>query len=200
MRGLHVAYGSGAGSVVAANDVSFSLDRAQTVALVGESGSGKTSIGRAVAGLVKPNGGAILLDGAPLATRARRRTRDQLRRLQIVFQNPNESLNPRRTVLRSIARPAELLRGLARADAEREVREMLERVRLPARLADRYPSELSGGERQRVAVARALVAQPDVLVCDEITSSLDVSVQASLLELLAELRASARACAAVHHA
>ena len=190
VRDLDIAYGTGDASVIAANAVSFSLGRAQTVALVGESGSGKTSIGRAVAGLIGPNDGTILLDGVPMARRARQRTRDQLRRLQIVFQNPNESLNPRRTVLRTVIRPAEKLRGLARADAEREVREMLERVRLPARVADSYPAELSGGERQRVAVARALIAHPEVLICDEITSSLDVSVQASLLELLAELRAT----------
>jgi peptide/nickel transport system ATP-binding protein len=190
VRDLTVAYRSGGGTVVAADEVSFSVDVRETVALVGESGSGKTSIGRAVAGLVAPESGTIALEGAQLAARAGKRTREQLRRLQIVFQNPYESLNPRRTVLRSVMRPAVLLRQLSNAQAEREVRELLERVRLPARLADRYPGELSGGERQRVAVARALAAGPDLVVCDEITSALDVSVQASLLELLAELRAS----------
>jgi peptide/nickel transport system ATP-binding protein len=190
VRELDISYRSSAGTVVAADGVSFSVDVGQTVALVGESGSGKTSIGRAVAGLVAADGGTIALDGAGLAARAARRTRDQLRRMQIVFQNPYESLNPRRTVLRSVARPAELLRRLSRTEAEREVRELLDRVRLPERLAGRYPGELSGGERQRVAVAGALAAHPDLIVCDEITSALDVSVQASLLELLAELRAS----------
>ena len=133
--------------------------------------------------------GAILLAGEQLAPRARSRTRQQRRRLQIVFQNPYDSLNPRRRIRDEIARPARLLRGISAADAEAEVARLLERVRLPSRLADRFPGELSGGERQRVAIARALAAGPELLVCDEITSALDVSVQAAVLELLQELRA-----------
>jgi len=121
--------------------------------------------------------------------RARSRTRLQRRRLQIVFQNPYDSLNPRRRIRDEIARPARVLRGISAADAEVEVTRLLERVRLPGRLADRFPGELSGGERQRVAIARALAAGPELLVCDEITSALDVSVQAAVLEVLQELRA-----------
>jgi peptide/nickel transport system ATP-binding protein len=174
--------------VVAAEDVSFAVGRARCVALVGESGSGKTTIARCVAGLHPPAAGRILLDGAPLAARARSRSRDARRRIQLVFQNPYDSLNPRHRVVDAITRPARILRDLSARDAETEVAALLERVRLPARLAQRFPGELSGGERQRVAIARALAARPDLLVCDEITSALDVSVQAAVLEVLAELR------------
>ena len=140
-------------------------------------------------GAPPPVRGRDPLDGEQLAPRARSRTRQQRRQLQIVFQNPYDSLNPRRRIRDEIARPARLLRGISAADAEAEVARLLERVRLPSRLADRFPGELSGGERQRVAIARALAAGPELLVCDEITSALDVSVQATVLELLQELRA-----------
>jgi peptide/nickel transport system ATP-binding protein len=176
-------------SIVAAANVSFAVAAGECVALVGESGSGKTTIARCVAGLHAPAGGRILLDGEPLAALAAGRTREERRRVQIVFQNPYDSLNPRHRVADSIARPARTLRGLSRKEAEAAVARLLDRVRLPARLAQRFPGELSGGERQRVAIARALAADPDLIVCDEITSALDVSVQAAVLELLAELRA-----------
>ena len=138
-----------------------------------------------------------MFDGQELARAPRARAPlDQRRRIQIVFQNPFESLNPRHRVGASIERPLRVLRRLSRADADREVGALLERVRLPARVAGRFPIELSGGERQRVAIARALAAKPDLLVCDEVTSALDVSVQAAVLELLAELaaRPAALAC------
>lgn len=176
------------GDVVAARDVSFSVAAGRCVAIVGESGSGKTTIARCVAGLHKPSGGRILVGGVPLAAQAKDRSRVDRRRIQIVFQNPFDSLNPRHQVSDSVARPARVLRNLSRGEAEREVGELLELVRLPARLARRYPGELSGGERQRVAIARALAAKPDILICDEITSALDVSVQAAVLELLTNLR------------
>jgi peptide/nickel transport system ATP-binding protein len=174
--------------VVAAEDVSFVLAPGACVALVGESGSGKTTIARCVAGLHPPAAGRITLAGQPLAARAKDRPNEARRRLQIVFQNPYDSLNPRHRVSDAIARPARVLRALSQEEARGEVAELLDRVRLPARLAARFPGELSGGERQRVAIARALAARPDLLVCDEITSALDVSVQAAVLELLAELR------------
>jgi peptide/nickel transport system ATP-binding protein len=185
VRSLHATHPG----VVAAEDVTFEVARGECVALVGESGSGKTTIARAIAGLHPPSGGAILLDGTPLAPSAGRRPRDARRRIQLVFQNPNDSLNPRHRVRDSIARPAMLLRRLSAAVAAQEAAAALERVRLPARLGARYPGELSGGERQRVAIARALAAHPELLVCDEITSALDVSVQAAVLELLRTLRA-----------
>ena len=188
VSGLHVEYRSGRGRNVAVRDVSFTIEAGRCVALVGESGSGKTSIGRCIAGLHEPTSGRIAFDGQELAGAARARNLDQRRRIQIVFQNPFESLNPRHRVGASIERPLRVLRRLSRADAGREVEALLERVRLPARVANRFPVELSGGERQRVAIARSLAAKPDLLVCDEVTSALDVSVQAAVLELLTELQ------------
>jgi peptide/nickel transport system ATP-binding protein len=189
VESLRAVHGRGRGAVVAAEDVSFALVRGECVALVGESGSGKTTIARCVAGLHSPAAGRILLDGTPLAARAKDRSKLARRRLQIVFQNPFDSLNPRHRVGDAIARPARVLRDLSAREAAAEVTGLLERVRLPARIAARFPGELSGGERQRVAIARALAARPELLVCDEITSALDVSVQAAVLELLAGLRA-----------
>ena len=185
---LRAEYGSRAATTVAVDDVSFELSRGECVALVGESGSGKTTIARCVVGLHAPASGRLVFAGEPLAARAKDRPPEARRRIQIVFQNPYESLNPRHRIRDAIARPARVLRGLGRREAEAEVTELLERIRLPAALAERFPAELSGGERQRVAIARALVAQPDLVVCDEITSALDVSVQAAVLDLLAELR------------
>ena len=130
--------------------------------------------------------GEILLRGTPLAASSRGRPREARRDIQYVFQNPYGSLNPRRTVGQIVRQPIELFGGVDNADAA--VGEMLERVALGARYADRYPDQLSGGERQRVAIARALVCRPSVLVCDEVTSALDVSVQAAIVELLAELQ------------
>jgi peptide/nickel transport system ATP-binding protein len=176
------------GNVVAASDVSFAVERGGCVALVGESGSGKTTIARVIAGLHPIASGTVMLDGAPLQGLARKRTLEQRRRIQIIFQNPTEALNPRHTVAATIARPAQMLQRLDKTAAQAEVGRLLEAVRLPARLARRYPRELSGGERQRVAIARALAAAPEVLICDEITSALDVSVQAVVLELLKDLR------------
>src|SRR6202042_1639847 len=159
--------------------VSFAIEPGECVALVGESGSGKSTIARCIAGLHVPSAGTITFDGRPVAGAARARPLDLRRRMQIVFQNPYQSLNPPQRVGASIERPLRILRRLSSQAAGQEVGELLERVRLPARLAERFPGELSGGERQRVAIARALAAQPDLLVCDEVTSALDVSVQAA---------------------
>jgi peptide/nickel transport system ATP-binding protein len=188
VEGLRAEHRSRGEVFVAATDVSFEIARAQCVALVGESGSGKTTVARCIAGLHAPAAGRVGFGGDALAPLAGGRTREQRRRIQIVFQNPDDSLNPRHRVGETIARPARVLRGLGASEARTEVLALLERVRLPQRLADRYPRELSGGERQRVAIARALAARPDLVVCDEVTSALDVSVQAAVLELLAELR------------
>jgi peptide/nickel transport system ATP-binding protein len=188
VTGLEARYRSGRADFPAVRDVSFSIARGSCVALVGESGSGKTTIGRCVAGLHVPSAGTVAFDGKPLAGAARSRHLDARRRIQIVFQNPFESLNPRHHVEDSIARPLHVLRGLSKKEADAEVGRLLERVRLPKRVAARFPAELSGGERQRVAIARALAPQPDLLICDEVTSALDVSVQAAVLELLQELQ------------
>jgi peptide/nickel transport system ATP-binding protein len=176
------------GVVIAADRVCFGVSAGECLALVGESGSGKTTIARCIVGLHERTSGEVRFDGAALAATARRRMREQRRRIQVVFQNPYESLNPRQSVLDAVSWPARALRGCSRREAETEVATLLERVRLPASTATRYPGELSGGERQRVAIARALAAHPDLLVCDEVTSALDVSVQAAALDLVRELQ------------
>jgi peptide/nickel transport system ATP-binding protein len=185
---LEAGHRTADGVVVAASDVSFGIASGESVALVGESGSGKTTIARCISGLHPFSKGRIALDGEPLANRARRRSRTARRRIQIIFQNPHDSLNPRHAVGDAIERPLRRLRKLSRKEAVEETGRLLEAVRLSAALRASYPRELSGGERQRVAIARALAAAPDLLVCDEITSALDVSVQAAVLDLLAELR------------
>lgn len=185
---LHAEHRARRERVVAANDVTFELRRKECIALVGESGSGKTTIARAIAGLHETTGGTITLGGTELSRAPRKRSPAQRRRIQLIFQNPSDALNPRHTVRTAIARPAHLFFNLRGARLEEEVDNLLERVRLPERLSRRYPAELSGGERQRVAIARALAARPDVLLCDEITSALDVSVQAAILKLLMDLR------------
>ena len=188
VRDLHASHRSGRHTVVAADGVSFDVPERSCVALVGRSGSGKTTIARCVVGLHHRDSGVVALRGEPLAPEAQKRSREQQRAIQIVFQNPRESLNPRKRIVEEIARPARLLLGVSQSEADREAATLMERVRLPQRLANRYPSELSGGELQRAAVARALAARPAVVVCDEVTSALDVSVQAAVLELLAELQ------------
>ncbi len=170
------------------HDVSLQVAPHECLALVGESGSGKTTLARSVAGLHSDRTGQITLNGAPLAGSARDRPREQRRTIQYVFQNPYGSLNPRRTIGHIIRQPLELFGKGSGAETDRKVDEMLDRVSLAASYAERYPEQLSGGERQRVAIARALVCEPSVLVCDEVTSALDVSVQAAIVELLASLQ------------
>jgi peptide/nickel transport system ATP-binding protein len=170
------------------HDVTLEVARRECLALVGESGSGKTTLARSVAGLHSDRIGQIMLNGVPLATSARNRPREQRRMIQYVFQNPYGSLNPRRTVGHIIGQPLEIFGRLKGDAAEKKVAEMLDRVSLTAAYMDRFPDQLSGGERQRVAIARALVCEPSVLVCDEVTSALDVSVQAAIVELLASLQ------------
>ena len=185
---LCLAYRSRHGAVAVAEDVSFVVKRGSCLALVGESGSGKTTIARAIAGLHPPTSGRILLSGEEVAGPVRHRSIRQRQRVQLVWQNPADALNPRRTVGDAISRPVQLLRKMDRRERRLEVDRLLDCVRLPASVAARYPAELSGGERQRVAIARALAAQPDLILCDEITSALDVSVQAAILQLLKDLQ------------
>ncbi|WP_372399625.1 ABC transporter ATP-binding protein [Azospirillum sp. HJ39] len=173
---------------VAVDDVSFTIGRGEVVGVVGESGSGKSTIGRALLALTEPTAGAVLFDGADLTEQVKSGNQDLRRRAQLVFQNSAASLNPRKTVGAAMDRPL-VLAGRDDAEERRKtVAGLLTRVGLPAAYADRYPHELSGGERQRVNIARALATDPDFVVCDEAVSALDVSVQANILNLLAELR------------
>jgi peptide/nickel transport system ATP-binding protein len=170
-------------------DINLQVHRDECVALVGESGSGKTTLARCVAGLHKDWTGELRLGDAALAESARQRP-DQVRKdIQYVFQNPYASLNPRRTIGQTIARQLQLFFPGQRKEIGPRVAECLERVALSGAAANRFPDQLSGGERQRVAIARALAAEPKLLVCDEVTSALDVSVQAAIVELLDKLRA-----------
>jgi peptide/nickel transport system ATP-binding protein len=169
------------------HEINLTVAPTECLALVGESGSGKTTLARSIAGLHRERVGRVLLDGTELAELARHRPREARRRMQYIFQNPYGSLNPRRTIDQIIRQPLEVF-GIGGKEADQRVDEMLERVSLTAGYAGRYPDQLSGGERQRVAIARALVCQPDVLICDEVTSALDVSVQAAIVELLGALQ------------
>ncbi|WP_345817251.1 ABC transporter ATP-binding protein (plasmid) [Paraburkholderia sp. PREW-6R] len=170
------------------NDVDLKIGRAQTVGVIGESGSGKTTLAKVIAGLVTPSGGKLLLDGEPLAGDLNRRTKEQFRRIQIVFQNADTALNPTHTVGRTLARPLAFYHGMKGARAKARVAELLELVRLPASVAARSTAELSGGQKQRVNLARALAAEPDLILCDEVTSALDTVVGAAILDLLRDLQ------------
>ena len=176
------------GPVEVVHSVSLSLAHHECLALVGESGSGKTTIARAIAGLHRSWTGTISLSGAELQTVARQRSGDARRRIQYIFQNPYGSLNPRQTAGQIIEQPLKVFGTASGREADRRVAEMLERGSLTAAYGRRFPDQLSGGERQRVAIARALVCDPTVLICDEVTSALDVSVQAAIVELLGDLQ------------
>lgn len=185
---LTVRYGSGRRSFVALKDISLSVREGETLALVGESGSGKSTLARAIAGMIAPTGGGVRLRGMELEALVKQRSPEQRRLIQYIFQNPDASLNPRATIGRSLARPLAFFFPEQPAGRAAKVLTALTEVRLDAGYAGRYPDQLSGGERQRVAIARALIAQPDLLLCDEVLSALDVSVQASILELLQRLK------------
>lgn len=182
---VSAGYGGKAEPVV--DGVSFTVFPHECVALVGESGSGKSTLGRCIAGLHAPSGGQIELFGRRLASAADRRTKEQRRAIQFVFQNPHRSLNPSHTVEQAISRPLQLFGVPPDVKRIELVWNALERVHLPRRALHKYPRELSGGEKQRVAIARAVVLSPQILVCDEVTSALDVSIQAAIITLLQEL-------------
>ncbi|MGH7703880.1 MAG: ABC transporter ATP-binding protein, partial [Gemmatimonadales bacterium] len=174
--------------VRAVDGVSFEIGRGETLALVGESGSGKTSVGRTVLRLQEPTAGRVLFEGIDLFQLDRRALQGIRRRAQIVFQNPYSSLNPRMTVGAAVAEGLEI-HGLATgSEIPRRVAELLAEVGLDPGSANRYPREFSGGQRQRIGIARALGVQPAFLVCDEPVTALDVSVQAQVLNLLADLQ------------
>jgi peptide/nickel transport system ATP-binding protein len=188
LRDVTIAYGSGRHRLVAVDGVSLSIPVGETVGLVGESGSGKTTLGKAIARLVPAASGSITVAGRDLGTLGSRELRAVQAKIGFVFQNPTDSLNPRARVGAIIAEPLRVHTALRRAERQHRVAELLDRVDLSADAASWFPHELSGGQRQRVAIARALVLGPRLVIADEPTSSLDVLVQATILELIAQLQ------------
>jgi peptide/nickel transport system ATP-binding protein len=175
--------------VHALTEVSAAIWPGETLGLVGESGSGKTTLARTLLGIVPPTAGTALLEGVPLPTTYQKRSREELRALQIVFQNPDSALNRRHSVRRILLRSLKKLAGVSGAAADPHVQDLAQRVRLTERTLTQKPVQLSGGLKQRVAIARAFAGDPKLVVCDEPTSALDVSVQAAILNLLVELQA-----------
>jgi peptide/nickel transport system ATP-binding protein len=176
------------GDIKAVDDVSFEIRRGETLGLVGESGCGKSTVGRTILRLYEPTAGSIRFDGQDITNLSEREMRPLRRRMQMVFQDPFASLNPRHSVGRIVAEPLRV-HGLAkRKGVGKRVRELLEIVGLPADAAGRYPHEFSGGQRQRIGLARSLALNPDFIVCDEPVSALDVSIQAQIINLLEGLQ------------
>ncbi|KAF1021491.1 MAG: Glutathione import ATP-binding protein GsiA [Paracidovorax wautersii] len=192
VRGLAAGYGApgpdGRPAKLIVEDVDLRLHRGQAIGVIGESGSGKTTLARAIAGLVAPCQGALLFNGRYLKPTLAQRSRDELRRIQIVFQMADTALNPAQTIAQILARPLVFFHGLRGAALQQRVRGLLDLVRLPQTVLERTPAGLSGGQKQRVNLARALAAEPDLILCDEVTSALDTVVGAAILDLLAELR------------
>lgn len=177
-----------AAHVRAVDGVSFSIPRGKTLSLVGESGSGKTTAGRAILRLIEPSSGSVRFDGAEVTTLNQDALRALRKRMQIIFQDPYGSLNPRMTVYSVLAEALRAHGLAARADCRARVDELLALVGLPPEASDRYPHEFSGGQRQRVGIARALAVEPDLIVADEPVSALDVSIQSQILNLLEDLQ------------
>ncbi|MBI3154186.1 MAG: ABC transporter ATP-binding protein [Burkholderiales bacterium] len=192
VKGLSAGYGArgpgGKPAVTILEDIDLELKRGQAIGVIGESGSGKTTLARVVAGLLPPSAGTMEFDGRALPPALAARSRDDLRRIQIVFQSADTALNPSQTIERILARPLQFYRGLKGEPLRRRIDELLDLVKLPRTLAERLPGGLSGGQKQRVNLARALAADPDLILCDEVTSALDTVVGAAVLDLIAELR------------
>jgi len=187
---LKIEYGRGRKRTEVVHGVDLEIGTGETLGLVGESGSGKTTIGRAVLGLVPPSGGSVVVAGHKVGGRMTTAQRRALARdVQVVFQDPYTSLNPSLTIADTLSEPL-IAQGVGRADAKRQVADLLARVRLPADAGKRYPREFSGGQRQRVAIARALALKPKLIVCDEPVSALDLSTQAVILDLLVDIQES----------
>lgn len=183
--GVDAAYG---GSVKVLHDVTISLPRGRTVAIVGESGSGKSTTARVITGLLPPMKGQVTFNGDALPLALKDRTTDQLRRIQMIYQMADTAMNPRHTVGEIIGRPITFYLGKRGSEREKRVIELLELIELDESFIDRLPNELSGGQKQRICIARALAANPEVIICDEVTSALDQIVQEGILKLLLRLQ------------
>lgn len=192
VTGLSAGYGpkdkNGQPATLILQDIDLKLYRGQSIGVIGESGSGKTTLARAIAGLIAPAQGHIVFDGRELGSTLSERPKDDLRRIQIVFQMADTALNPSQTIERILARPLQFYKGLRGAALQARIAQLLDLVQLPASLAQRFPGGLSGGQKQRVNLARALAAEPDLILCDEVTSALDTVVGAAVLDLMAQLR------------
>ena len=192
MNGLTAGYGgvdsAGLPRIPVLDDVGFRIHRGSTLGVIGELGCGKSTLARVIAGLMPQARGSVKLDGKILAPAIASRSREELRRIQIVFQMADTALNPATTVGKVLSRPLAFYHGLSGPALDRRVAELLDLVKLPRKLAARKPAELSGGQKQRINLARALAAEPDLILCDEVTSALDTVVAAAILDLLVELR------------
>ena len=185
IENVDAAYGAG---LKVLDNVNITVPRGRTVAIVGESGSGKSTTARVVTGLLPPSKGQVLFNDEPLPAALKGRSIDQLRRIQMIYQSADTAMNPRHTVGEIIGRPLEFYLGYGRAEVERRVVELLNMIELDASFIDRLPSELSGGQKQRICIARALAAEPELIICDEVTSALDQIVQEGILKLLLNLQ------------
>ncbi|MCZ8092553.1 MAG: ABC transporter ATP-binding protein [Acidovorax sp.] len=192
VRELSAGYGAvdakGQPATLILEDINFKLYRGQAIGVIGESGSGKTTLARAIAGLIAPCKGAMLFNNRELKPDLGQRSKEELRQIQIVFQMADTALNPSQTIERILARPLQFYKGLQGPALQRRIHELLDLVRLPHSVAQRLPGGLSGGQKQRVNLARALAAEPDLILCDEVTSALDTVVGAAVLDLMADLR------------
>jgi peptide/nickel transport system ATP-binding protein len=185
VRNVDASY---SGVVKVLDNVTVRLPRGRTVAVVGESGSGKSTLARAITGLLPPSRGEILFNGKALPKALKDRDKDTLRRIQMIYQSADTSLNPRQTIRDIIGRPLEFYHGVRGGARDRRVAELLDAIELNESYIDRLPTELSGGQKQRISIARALAAQPDIIICDEVTSALDQIVQEEILTLLMKLQ------------
>jgi len=185
VKNITAAYGNG---VRVLNGVSTQVTRGNTVAVVGESGSGKSTMARVITGLLLPEDGEILFHGEVLPTSFKDRSKDLLRRIQMVYQMPDVALNPRQKVKDAIGRPLDFYFGMKGDEKYKRTLELLDKIELGEKYLDRFPSELSGGEKQRVCIARALAAEPELIICDEVTSALDQLVAEGILKLLQTLQ------------
>ena len=185
IRNVDASY---SGVVKVLDNVTVSLPRGRTVAVVGESGSGKSTLARAITGLLPPSKGEILFNGKALPKALKDRDKDTLRRIQMIYQSADTSLNPKQTIRDILGRPLEFYHGIRGAARDRRVAELLDSIELNENYIDRLPTELSGGQKQRISIARALAAQPDIIICDEVTSALDQIVQEEILTLLMKLQ------------